>query len=96
MVKAAYSSGVPAIGVGAGNTPVIIDESAHVKMAVNSVLMSKTFDNGVICASEQSVLVMDSVYEEVKNEFTERGAYLLKEDETNSLVKIALILVIME
>ena len=65
MVKAAYSSGKPAIGVGAGNTPAVIDETAHMKMAVSSILMSKTFDNGVICASEQSVIVLDKVYEEV-------------------------------
>ena len=78
MVKAAYSSGKPAIGVGAGNTPAIIDETADIKMAVNSILLSKTFDNGVICASEQSVIVMDEVYDEVRKEFAERGAYILK------------------
>ncbi|WP_370979747.1 bifunctional acetaldehyde-CoA/alcohol dehydrogenase [Agaribacterium sp. ZY112] len=77
MVKAAYSSGKPAIGVGAGNTPAVIDETAHLKQAVSSILMSKTFDNGVICASEQSVVVVDSVYEEVKAEFQARGAYVL-------------------
>ncbi|HAZ38110.1 MAG TPA: bifunctional acetaldehyde-CoA/alcohol dehydrogenase, partial [Clostridiaceae bacterium] len=66
MVKSAYSSGKPAIGVGPGDTPAIIDETAHIKMAVNSILLSKTFDNGVICASEQSVIVLDKVYEEVK------------------------------
>ena len=65
MVKSAYSSGKPAIGVGAGNTPAIIDETAHIKMAVNSILLSKTFDNGVVCASEQSLLIMDSIYDEV-------------------------------
>ncbi len=65
MVKAAYSSGKPAIGVGAGNTPAIIDETAHIKMAVNSILLSKTFDNGVVCASEQSIIVMDSVYDKI-------------------------------
>ena len=65
MVKAAYSSGRPALGVGAGNTPAIIDETAHIKMAVNSILISKTFDNGVICASEQSIIVLDKVYEKV-------------------------------
>ncbi|GAA0181252.1 bifunctional acetaldehyde-CoA/alcohol dehydrogenase [Clostridium sediminicola] len=91
MVKAAYSSGKPAIGVGAGNTPAIIDETAHIKMAVNSVLMSKTFDNGVICASEQSVLVMDSIYEEVKKEFLERGAYILKKDEADKVRKVIVI-----
>ena len=79
MVKAAYSSGKPAIGVGAGNTPAIIDETAHIKMAVNSILLSKTFDNGVICASEQSIIVMESIYEEVKKELDDRGAYILKE-----------------
>ncbi|MGL5245067.1 MAG: aldehyde dehydrogenase family protein, partial [Sarcina sp.] len=68
MVKAAYSSGKPAIGVGAGNTPAIIDDTAHIKMAVSSILLSKTFDNGVICASEQTVIVMDSIYNAVKKE----------------------------
>ncbi len=77
MVKAAYSSGKPALGVGAGNTPALIDETACIKTAVNSILISKTFDNGVICASEQSVVVVDSVYDEVKAEFTKRGATLL-------------------
>ena len=77
MVQAAYSSGKPALGVGAGNTPALIDETAHYKMAVSSILMSKTFDNGMICASEQSVIVVDSLYETVKQEFIERGAYLL-------------------
>ncbi|WP_096087434.1 bifunctional acetaldehyde-CoA/alcohol dehydrogenase [Agaribacterium haliotis] len=81
MVKAAYSSGKPAIGVGAGNTPAVIDETAHLKQAVSSILMSKTFDNGVICASEQSVVVVDSVYEEVKAEFQARGAYILNAEE---------------
>lgn len=81
MVKSAYSSGVPAIGVGAGNTPAIIDETANLKMAVSSILMSKTFDNGMICASEQSVVVVDQVYEEVKREFIANGAYLLNEEE---------------
>ncbi len=78
MVKAAYSSGKPALGVGPGNTPVIIDETADVKMAVNSIIHSKTFDNGMICASEQSVTVLDSIYEEVKKEFAYRGCYFLK------------------
>lgn len=87
MVHAAYSSGKPAIGVGAGNTPAIIDETAHLKMAVSSILLSKTFDNGVICASEQSVIVLDSIYEEVKKEFSERGAYILNEDETEKVRK---------
>lgn len=77
MVKAAYSSGTPAVGVGAGNTPAIIDETACVKTAVNSILISKTFDNGVICASEQSVVVVDDVYAEVKVEFKKRGATIL-------------------
>jgi acetaldehyde dehydrogenase/alcohol dehydrogenase len=90
MVKAAYSSGKPAIGVGAGNTPAIIDETAHIKMAVNSILLSKTFDNGVICASEQSVISLDSVYEEIKKEFADRGAYILKEDEIDKVRKIIL------
>lgn len=90
MVKAAYSSGKPAIGVGAGNTPAIIDETAHIKMAANSILLSKTFDNGMICASEQSVIVIDSVYEEVKHEFEERGAYILKKDEVSKVGAIIL------
>ena len=77
MVKAAYSSGKPALGVGAGNTPAIIDETACIKTAVNSILISKTFDNGVICASEQSVIVVDDIYDEVKAEFKLRGATLL-------------------
>ncbi|XNM58969.1 aldehyde dehydrogenase family protein [Escherichia coli] len=77
MVKAAYSSGKPAIGVGAGNTPVVIDETADIKRAVASVLMSKTFDNGVICASEQSVVVVDSVYDAVRERFATHG-YLLQ------------------
>ncbi|CDF57459.1 bifunctional acetaldehyde-CoA/alcohol dehydrogenase [Thermobrachium celere] len=91
MVKAAYSSGKPAIGVGAGNTPAIIDEYAHIKMAVNSIILSKSFDNGVICASEQSVIVLDEVYDEVKNEFIERGAYFLKGDEIDKVRKILLV-----
>jgi len=81
MVHAAYSSGKPAIGVGAGNTPAVIDETAHIKQAVSSILMSKTFDNGVICASEQAVVVVDSIYEEVKQEFQARGAYILNPQE---------------
>jgi acetaldehyde dehydrogenase/alcohol dehydrogenase len=85
MVKAAYSSGKPAIGVGAGNTPAIIDETAHIRMAVNSILLSKTFDNGVICASEQAVIALDSVYNEVRREFDERGAYILKGDEVDKV-----------
>ena len=77
MVKAAYSSGKPAIGVGAGNTPVVIDATANIKMAVSSVIMSKTFDNGMICASEQSVIVEDPVYDAVKEEFINRGCYFV-------------------
>lgn len=90
MVKAAYSSGRPAIGVGAGNTPAIIDETAHIKMAVNSILLSKTFDNGVICASEQSIIAIDSIYDKVKNELLERGGYILNKDEAAKLRKIIL------
>lgn len=90
MVKSAYSSGRPALGVGAGNTPAIIDETAHIKMAVNSILLSKTFDNGVICASEQSILVMDKVYDEVKRELAARGAYILKGEETDKVRKVIL------
>ena len=81
MVKAAYSSGKPAIGVGAGNTPAVIDETSHLKMAVNSILLSKSFDNGMICASEQSVIIVKDVYEAAKKEFTLRGAYILNEVE---------------
>lgn len=81
MVKEAYSSGKPALGVGAGNTPTIIDETAHIRMAVNSILLSKTFDNGVICASEQSAIVVDPKYEEVLREFRARGAHVLSQDE---------------
>lgn len=90
MVKAAYSSGKPAIGVGAGNTPAIIDETAEIKMAVNSILLSKSFDNGVICASEQSVLVMEEIYDEVRLEFAQRGAYILKEAEVEKVRKVIL------
>ena len=90
MVKAAYSSGRPALGVGAGNTPAIIDESAHIKMAVNSILLSKTFDNGVICASEQSIIVLEEVYDEVKKELAERGAYILKGEEIDKVRSIIL------
>lgn len=91
MVKAAYSSGKPALGVGAGNTPVIIDESADVRLAVNSIIHSKTFDNGMICASEQSVTVMESIYDKVKEEFLYRGCYFLKEDELEKVRKTILI-----
>ncbi|MFL0267580.1 bifunctional acetaldehyde-CoA/alcohol dehydrogenase [Candidatus Clostridium radicumherbarum] len=90
LVKAAYSSGRPAIGVGAGNTPAIIDETAHLKMAVSSILLSKTFDNGVICASEQSVIILDEIYDKARNEFKERGAYILKEDEIDRVRKTIL------
>ena len=85
MVHAAYSSGKPALGVGAGNTPVIIDETADIKLAVNSIIHSKTFDNGMICASEQSVTVLDSVYDEVRAEFARRGCYFLKGDELDQV-----------
>ena len=85
MVHAAYSSGKPALGVGAGNTPVIIDESADIKLAVNSIIHSKTFDNGMICASEQSVTVLDGVYDEVRAEFERRGCYFLKGDELDKV-----------
>ena len=81
MVHAAYSSGKPALGVGAGNTPVIIDETADIKLAVSSIIHSKTFDNGMICASEQSVTGLDSIYDEVRAEFARRGCYFLKGDE---------------
>ncbi|AGK96681.1 bifunctional acetaldehyde-CoA/alcohol dehydrogenase [Clostridium pasteurianum] len=88
MVKSAYSSGKPAIGVGPGNTPVIIDETAHIKMAVSSIILSKTYDNGVICASEQSVIVLDSIYDKVKKEFEERGAYIIKKNELDKMREV--------
>lgn len=91
MVKAAYSSGKPALGVGAGNTPVIIDESADVLLAVNSVIHSKTFDNGMICASEQSVIVSDKIYDAVKAEFIARGCYVLNKAETQKVRETILI-----
>ena len=91
MVKAAYSSGKPALGVGAGNTPVIIDESADIKMAVSSIIHSKTFDNGMICASEQSVTVMEEIYDEVKKEFIERNCYFLNEEEIDKVRKTIII-----
>ncbi len=91
MVKAAYSSGKPAVGVGAGNVPVIIDDTADIKMAVSSILHSKTFDNGMICASEQSVTVMDGIYSAVKKEFAARGAYFLKKDEIDKVRAILLV-----
>ncbi|MEW5195982.1 bifunctional acetaldehyde-CoA/alcohol dehydrogenase, partial [Klebsiella oxytoca] len=90
MVKAAYSSGKPAIGVGAGNTPVVIDETADVKRAVASILMSKTFDNGVICASEQSVVVVDAAYDAVRERFANHGGYLLQGQELKAVQGILL------
>lgn len=91
MVRSAYSSGKPAIGVGAGNTPAIIDDTADIQLAVNSVIHSKTFDNGMICASEQSVIVMDKVYQAVKDEFQKRGCYFLSDTETEKVRKTILI-----
>lgn len=91
MVKAAYSSGKPALGVGAGNTPAIIDDTADLLLAVNSIIHSKTFDNGMICASEQSVIVHKNVYEQVKKEFASRGCYFLKKEETERVRKTILI-----
>ena len=91
MVKAAYSSGKPALGVGPGNTPVIIDDTADVRLAVNSIIHSKTFDNGMICASEQSVIVLESVYKAVKEEFIYRGCYFLKKDELDKVRKTIII-----
>ena len=90
MVKAAYSCGKPAIGVGAGNTPAVIDELADVRMAVSSILMSKTFDNGVICASEQSVIVVRALYEAVRQEFIARGAVILTPEQRDKLGAILL------
>ena len=91
MVKAAYSSGKPALGVGAGNTPAIIDESADILQAVNSIIHSKTFDNGMICASEQSVIVDKKIYDKVKKEFLYRGCYFLKDDEIDKVRKTIII-----
>ena len=91
MVKAAYSSGKPALGVGAGNTPAIIDDSADILLAVNSIIHSKTFDNGMICASEQSVIVLESIYDMVKEEFATRGCYFLDERETEKVRKTIII-----
>ncbi len=91
MVKAAYSSGKPALGVGAGNTPAIIDESADLLLAVNSIIHSKTFDNGMICASEQSVIVSEKIYDAVKAEFARRGCYFLNADETEKVRKTIII-----
>ena len=91
MVKSAYSSGKPALGVGAGNTPAIIDDSADIILAVNSIIHSKTFDNGMICASEQSVIALDSVYDQVKAEFERRGCYFLNAEETEKVRKTIII-----
>ncbi|HQO69538.1 MAG TPA: bifunctional acetaldehyde-CoA/alcohol dehydrogenase [Clostridia bacterium] len=91
MVKAAYSSGKPAVGVGAGNTPAIIDESADILLAVNSIIHSKTFDNGMICASEQSVIVSDKIYDKVKKEFKDRNCYFLNNEETEKVRKTIII-----
>ena len=91
MVKAAYSSGKPALGVGAGNTPAIIDDSADIVLAVNSIIHSKTFDNGMICASEQSTIVLDGVYDAVRAEFAARGCYFLNEEEIEKVRKTILI-----
>lgn len=91
MVKAAYSSGKPALGVGAGNTPAIIDDSADIVLAVNSIIHSKTFDNGMICASEQSVIVLDKAYDEAKREFAARGCYFLNPEETEKVRKTIII-----
>ena len=91
MVKAAYSSGKPALGVGAGNTPAIIDDSADILLAVNSIIHSKTFDNGMICASEQSVIVLENIYDMVKEEFATRGCYFLNARETEQVRKTIII-----
>ncbi|WP_303321696.1 bifunctional acetaldehyde-CoA/alcohol dehydrogenase [Cloacibacillus evryensis] len=91
MVKAAYSSGKPALGVGAGNTPALIDESADIQLAVSSIIHSKTFDNGMICASEQSVIVLDPIYDKVRAEFTARGCYLLNKRETEQVRKTIIV-----
>ena len=91
MVHAAYSSGKPAVGVGAGNTPAIIDDTADIILAVNSIIHSKTFDNGMICASEQSTIVLDKIYDKVKKEFTARGCYFLKGDELDKVRKTIII-----
>jgi len=91
LVKAAYSSSTPALGVGAGNTPAIIDESADIKLAVNSIIHSKTFDNGMICASEQSVIVSKKIYDKVKQEFADRGCYFLNEEEKEAVRKTIIV-----
>ncbi len=91
MVKSAYSSGKPALGVGAGNVPAVIDDSADITLAVNSIIHSKTFDNGMICASEQSVIILDKIYDEVKTEFSNRGCYILNDEETEKVRKTIII-----
>ncbi len=91
MVKSAYSSGKPALGVGAGNTPAIIDDTADIILAVNSIIHSKTFDNGMICASEQSVIIHENIYEKVKEEFVKRGCYILNPEETEKVRKTIII-----
>lgn len=91
MVKSAYSSGKPALGVGAGNTPAIIDDTADITLAVNSIIHSKTFDNGMICASEQSVIIHENIYEKVKEEFVKRGCYILNQEETEKVRKTIII-----
>ena len=91
MVKSAYSSGKPALGVGAGNTPAIIDDSSDILLAVNSIIHSKTFDNGMICASEQTVIVLDSIYNKVRDEFERRGCYFLNDDELDKVRKTIII-----
>lgn len=91
MVKSAYSSGKPALGVGAGNVPAVIDDSADIILAVNSIIHSKTFDNGMICASEQAVIVLSNIYEKVKEEFERRGCYFLKDDEIDKVRKTIII-----
>jgi acetaldehyde dehydrogenase/alcohol dehydrogenase len=90
MVKAAYSSGKPALGVGPGNVPAIVASSSNVKMAVSSILMSKTFDNGMICASEQSAIVLDDIYNEFKKEIIYQGGYILNKEEAEKVKKIIL------
>ena len=91
MVKSAYSSGKPALGVGAGNVPAVIDDSADVILAVNSIIHSKTFDNGMICASEQSVIILDNIYDKVKAEFEKRGCYILNPEELEKVRKTIII-----
>lgn len=91
LVKSAYSSSTPALGVGAGNTPAVIDSSANIKLAVNSIIHSKVFDNGMICASEQAVIVLEDIYDKVKQEFLDRGCYFLNEEETEKVRKTIII-----